>query len=134
MTDRRSKSPRIHLAIDNCFASKRWTEPREWLDLCGSMGLKYVEASADTEADPLYMGSEYMEDWTAEVARCEQDSGVKVVNLYSGHGTYTTLGLAHHDRRVRDRIRDLWLRPMLAAAEKLHAGLGFFCHAFPDHT
>jgi len=23
---------------------------------------------------------------------------------------------------------------MLAAAEKLHAGLGFFCHAFPDHS
>jgi hypothetical protein len=126
--------PRIHLAIDNCFASKRWTEPREWLALAGSMGLKNVEASADTEADPLYMGSEYMEDWTAEVARGEKDSGVEVVNLYSGHGTYATLGLGHQDRRVRHRIRDLWLKPMLAAAEKLHAGLGFFCHAFPDRT
>ena len=101
------KFPRIHLAIDNCFASKRWTEPREWLALASSMGLRNVEASADTEADPLYMGSEYMADWIGEVTRCEKDSGVKVVNLYSGHGTYTTLGLGHQDCRVRDRMRGL---------------------------
>jgi sugar phosphate isomerase/epimerase len=128
------KFPRIHLAIDNCFASKRWTEPREWLALADSLGLRNVEASADTEADPLYMGAEYMQDWTAEVARCETSFGVKVVNLYSGHGTYTTLGLGHHDRRVRDRIRDHWVKPMLTAAQRLRAGLGFFCHAFPNCT
>ena len=47
------KDPKIYLAIDNCFGSKRWTEPREWMDTIKSLGVYYVEASADTECDPL---------------------------------------------------------------------------------
>jgi hypothetical protein len=124
--------PALSLAIDNCFASKRWTRPAEWMELARRLGLSCVEASADTEADPLYTGPEYMEDWVEDVLRCEERSGVRVVNLYSGHGTYTTLGLAHTDARVRQRMRELWLKPMIRAAAKLHAGLGFFCHAFPE--
>ena len=77
------------------------------------LGVSNVEASADTEADPLYMGPEYMEDWTREVSKCGESIGVKVVNLYSGHGTYTTLGLGHPDVRVRERIREYWVKPML---------------------
>src|SRR5208337_321025 len=95
--------PRVYLAIDNCFASKRWTQPMEWMEFVQRAGLNHVEASADTEADPLSCGEEYMKDWTEEVARCEKSTGVKVVNLYSGHGTYTTLGLCHTDKRVRQR-------------------------------
>jgi D-erythrulose 1-phosphate 3-epimerase len=123
--------PRVYLAIDNCFASKRWTRPREWLELVRELGLGYVEASADTEADPLYCGEPYMEDWARDVARNEKATGVKVVNLYSGHGTYTTLGLGHTDARVRQRMLDQWITPMIRLAARLDAGLGFFCHAFP---
>jgi sugar phosphate isomerase/epimerase len=54
------------------------------------------------------------------------------VNCYSGHGTYSTLGLGHHDPRVRAHIRDAWVRPMLHLAGQLGAGLGFFAHAFPE--
>jgi hypothetical protein len=57
---------------------------------------------------------------------------VKVVNLYSGHGTYTTLGLAHPDRRNQERILNQWLKVMVANAAQLGAGLGFFCHAFNE--
>ena len=124
--------PKIYLAVDNCFASKRWTSPREWMDVIKSLGLYYVEASADTECDPLYMGAGYMKRWCDDVIKAGSETGVKVANLYSGHGTYATLGLAHTDEEVRRRFLVDWLEPMCDTAAKIGAGLGFFCHAFSD--
>ena len=126
----RDEGPRVYLAIDNCFASKRWNRPGEWIHLAKELGVSYVEASADTECDPLYAGSDYLHDWLEEVARQCEAHGVRVANLYSGHGTYATAGLAHTDARVRDRIQHDWLEPMARSAARLGAGLGFFCHAF----
>lgn len=126
--------PKIYLAIDNCFASKRWTKPLEWMELICDMGVNYIEASADNECDPLYMGPEYMKDWVKQVKMAEKALGAKVVNLYSGHGTYATLGLAHTDKRIRDRFLKDWLMPMTQTAGELGAGLGFFCHAFSDNV
>jgi D-erythrulose 1-phosphate 3-epimerase len=127
-----TESPKIHLAIDNCFASKRWTRPQEWIELIADLGLKYIEASADTECDPLYMGTDYLRDWVEEVKRQSIKSGLRIVNLYSGHGTYATLGLSHTDARIRDRFQHQWVEALIKAAEKLKAGMGFFCHAFND--
>jgi sugar phosphate isomerase/epimerase len=124
--------PRIHLAIDNCFASKRWTTPDEWSRIVAALGLRCIEASADTECDPLYDGREYLSDWAANVQAAEREHNVKVVNLYSGHGTYATLGLAHTDVRVQERLTYEWLFPMVETAARIDAGLGFFCHAFPQ--
>ncbi|MHC5068196.1 MAG: TIM barrel protein [Planctomycetota bacterium] len=124
--------PRIHLAVDNCVCKKRWTAPAAWAALIADLGVQVIEASADTECDPLYGGAAYLADWVKDVgAACDQ-SGTRVSNLYSGHGTYATLGLAHNDARVADRILEEWLKPMVAAAGQLDAGLGFFCHAFDD--
>ena len=127
-------NPRIYLAIDNCFASKRWTEPDDWMRVIKDLGIYYVEASADNECDPLYMGPDYLERWVDKVGNSGVKHGVKVCNLYSGHGTYATLGLAHTDTEVRDRFLNQWLKPMAATAGKLGAGLGFFCHAFSDEV
>lgn len=124
--------PIINLGIDNCFASKRWTEPVEWAEVIKKLGLYYVEASADNECDPLYMGNNYLDDWCDKVRIAKEDTGVCVANLYSGHGTYSTLGLSHTDKRVRERFLYDWLMPMAKTAEKIGAGLGFFCHAFSD--
>lgn len=128
------KDPKIYLGIDNCFASKRWTEPEEWERVIKDLGLYYVEASADTECDPLYMGAEYLADWCEKVKAAKEKTGVSVANLYSGHGTYATLGLAHTDARVRARFLNDWLKPMAKTASTVGAGLGFFCHAFSDST
>ncbi|MCG2660540.1 MAG: sugar phosphate isomerase/epimerase [Kiritimatiellae bacterium] len=124
------KYPRIYLAIDNCFAAKRWTTPRRWLKMARKIGLSYVEASADNECDPLYMDQQYLDDWIDQVKHWQDQTGVKVINLYSGHGTYATLGLAHPDPRIRERIHSEWLEKMVKMAGKIDAGLGFFCHAF----
>lgn len=124
--------PRVYLAIDNCFASKRWTAPCDWARQVRQLGLGYVEASADTEIDPLYTTPAYRQDWIEQVQRAEEETGIRVANLYSGHSTYTTLGLAHTDVRLRDHMQHRWLEVMAQVAAELGAGLGFFCHAFPE--
>ena len=124
------KSPRLFLAVDNCFASKRWTEPEDWMALLCELGIRYAEASADTECDPLYTTPEYLANWRQRVQEAGSLAGVRVANLYSGHGTYSTLGLSHADRRVRAHLRDNWLKPFLSLAQSLEAGVGFYCFAF----
>lgn len=124
--------PKIHLAVDNCFASKRWTEPIEWMAIARDCGITCVEASADNEIDPLYNTPESLQRWLDKVLMASIRTGAKVVNLYSGHGTYATLGLAHTEQTIRDHIQHHWLEPMIHTASALEAGLGFFCHAFPQ--
>jgi D-erythrulose 1-phosphate 3-epimerase len=124
--------PEIYLAIDNCFASKRYTEPDDWMSLISDLGISFIEASSDTECDPLYMGREYLRKWVDKAYHASVKYGVSISNLYSGHGTYSTLGLSHTDPLVRDRILNGWLKPMIETAAALGAGLGFFCHAFPN--
>ncbi|MBP1965691.1 TIM barrel protein [Paenibacillus aceris] len=126
--------PKIFLAVDNCVLSKRWTRPAEWMNLLKSMGVYFVEASADNECDPLYMGREYMLRWVQEVKTASENTGVKVANIYSGHGTYATLGLAHHDIAVRERIQNEWIKPLADIAANVGAGIGFYCHAFSDYV
>ena len=123
--------PKIYLSIDNCFASKRWTLPEEWLPLIRDMGLRYAEASADTECDPLYSTAGYLESWKREVADISRQTGVKVSQFFSGHGTYSTCGLTHTDPGVRRHILENWLYPMGRLAGSMQANLGFYCHAFP---
>lgn len=129
---KRESGPKLYLAIDNCFASKRWTRPSEWTSIVKDLGVRCIEASADTECDPLYMAPAYLKQWVGEVDRACGKAGVEVVNLYSGHGTYTTLGLAGNDPRNRRHMVERWLKAMIGMASRLDAGLGFFCHAFAD--
>jgi D-erythrulose 1-phosphate 3-epimerase len=125
-------SPQIYLAVDNCFASRRWADPADWAAVVRDLGLAYVEASADNEIDPLYTTPDYMADWIAQVEAVRERTSVAVANLYSGHGTYATTGLAHTDARVADRILYDWLMVMAEVAGRLDSGLGFACHAFSE--
>lgn len=124
--------PKIYLGIDNCFASKRWIRPLEWMKMIRGLGLKYIEASADTECDPLYMGEDFTKSWIEDVKKASQETGMIVKNLYSGHGTYATSGLSHYDRRVIDRFRDLWMKKQMDTAQEFGAGFGFFAHGFDE--
>jgi len=96
------------------------------------MGVDYIEASADTDLDPLYMGEEYFSEWTDLVREAEKKHAVKVCNLYSGHGTYTTLGLTHPDKRVREHMIENWFSPMVRTAGELGCGMGFYAHGFEN--
>jgi D-erythrulose 1-phosphate 3-epimerase len=121
--------PRLHLTIDNCFAKKRWTAPRDWMTLAQEAGISLIEASADLECDPLYVPPDVLADWREDVKRAAGETGARVATLYSGYGTYSTLGLAHPDARVRDHIEHNWLNVMIDSAAALDAGLGFYCYA-----
>lgn len=127
------KDPKLYLAVDNCFACKRWVKPLDWMLLIRDMGLKLVEQSADTECDPLYMGADYTREWIDLVKQGSEKTGVKVQNLYSGHGTYSTCGLAHWHDGVRRRFRDDWMKAQSNTARALDAGFGFFAHGF-EHS
>ncbi len=126
------RDPKIFLCVDNCFAYKRWVKPIDWMLLIRDMGLTYVEQSADTECDPLYMGSAHTAQWRKLTRECSEKTGVRVKNVYSGHGTYATCGLAHWDPDVRARFRDAWMKPQSDTARALDAGFGFFAHGFEN--
>ncbi len=126
------KYPKIYLAIDNCFAYKRWTRPKDWAKIIKELGVNYIEASADTELDPFYMEERYLSDWIEDVKEAEKEYDVKVANIYSGHGSYSTLGLTHTDVRVRRKMINQWFKVLIDTASTLNAGFGFFAHAFPD--
>ena len=67
--------PRVFLVADNCFAIKRWVQPREWLAVAADLGLRYVQASTDNEFDALYSDPAYMRDWVAEVHQASKETG-----------------------------------------------------------
>ncbi len=125
--------PKLYLAIDNCFASKRWTRPKEWAAIIRDSGLHYVECSADTECDMLYSDPGYLNDWRKDAANECEKNGIGIATVYTGHGTYSTLGLTHLDGRCRDRMREDWMFPHIDHAAGLKAIAGFYCHAF-DNT
>lgn len=124
--------PIIYLGIDNCFASKRWVRPSEWARVIRDLGLRYVEASADTECDPLYMGGDFTRDWIKDTRDACEKQGIVVKNVYSGHGTYATCGLSHYDDRVTRRFLDQWMKAQVDTAAALGAGFGFFAHGFEE--
>jgi D-erythrulose 1-phosphate 3-epimerase len=124
--------PKIYLTMDNSFATKRWTEPDEWARVIRDLGISYVEASADTEADPFYCGEEYLGEWIEKVSAASAAHGVRIANFYTGYTTYRTLGLAHPDPRIRGRIMDGWLKVVARLAARVKAGLGFYIHAFSE--
>ena len=123
-------NPIVYLCIDNCFASKRWVRPSEWMRVIKDLGIQYVEASADTECDPLYMSADYTRDWIKDVKENSERTGVRVVNLYSGHGTYATCGISHYDRRIVQRFCNEWMKKQIDTANEFNAGFGFFAHGF----
>lgn len=124
--------PRIYLAVDNCFASKRWTAPEEWSRIIRDIGIACVEISADNEYDPLYTTPDYRRRWIKQARKSCEKNGIRIANFYSGHGTYATIGLAHTDQGIRRHILNDWLKVMVKSAGQFSAGLGFYCHAFCD--
>jgi len=100
------------------------------MNIIRQLGLHYVEASADTECDPLYAPQSYREDWIKKAQEASLNTGVNISQMYSGHGTYATLGLGHTDAKVRRHMMEQWLKVMCKQAGSFGSYLGFFCHAF----
>jgi len=105
------------------------------MEIAKNLGFNYVQASTDNEIDPLFSTTEYMDDWFTEVERCSRNTGVKLVNFYTGYQTYRTVGLAHHDRRMVEQIKKNWIFNLVKRIGDLGAdGLGFCFWAIPDNV
>lgn len=120
---------KVYLALDNCFAVKRWVRPADWAPIYRRLGVEYIEASADVELDPLLMDRGYLKRWESEARSACRDNGLSIATFYSGHGTYATTGLMHHDPGARRRVRDEWIADVARRAGRFGAGVGFFVHA-----
>lgn len=70
--------PKIYLALDNCFALKRWVEPETWLPLIKDLGYTSIQASYDNEFDMLYNTKEYIDSWLERLTVAEKQYGAKV--------------------------------------------------------
>lgn len=126
------KYPKVYLVLDSCFAIKRWIRPREWMKIARDMGFRYVQASTDNEIDPLFSTDDYMSDWFDEVKTVQKKEDMQLVNFYTGYQTYRTVGLAHHDERIRRKITDEWIKKLILKIAGLGAkGLGFSFFAIP---
>lgn len=88
------KYPKIYLALDNCFALKRWVEPETWLPLIKDLGYTSIQASYDNEFDMLYNTKEYIDSWLERLTAAEKQLWCKVQSFYSWLQTYRTSGLA----------------------------------------
>jgi hypothetical protein len=124
--------PKIYLVIDNCFAIKRWVKPSEWMRVIKDIGFSCIEASTDNEFDPLFSTRGYMQDWIEEVRALADANRMRVVNFYTGYQTYRTVGFAHHDPRIREKLIRGWHRELIRHASRLNAGIGFSFFAFSE--
>jgi len=124
--------PRIYLAMDNCFAIKRWVRPSDWMPLIKELGVNCVEASTDNEIDPLFSPDNYMDSWLNEVQTEQERLEMRVVNFFTGYQTYRTIGIAHHDERVKRLLLEGWFGKLIPYAAELRAGIGFSFHAIPE--
>lgn len=125
--------PRIHLAIDNCFAIKRWVEPRDWMRIINEIGdIKYIEASTDNEIDPSHNTQEFRDAWVSEVKDCEREFNQKVISFYSGYATYRTVGIASLSESKRQAMIDKYFKPTVDVAAKLGAQVGNALSAFSE--
>lgn len=77
------------------------------------------------------MGKDYLTGWKEKVRSAQARYSVKAANLFSGHGTYSTLGLSHTDASVRRNMLDNWFKSLIETAADLGTGIGFYAHAFP---
>lgn len=124
--------PKIYLGIDNCFALKRWTTPAEWAKVIKDLGMYYVEAVPDLEAEPLITPKDYQRDWIDQVNEVQAKEGVKTVMIYSNDSTYDTTGFAHPDPRVRRHIVDKWFTGFCEIAAGIGADIGYFVHGLSE--
>ncbi len=127
------KYPRIHLAIDNCFAIKRWVEPAEWMRIISGIGgIRCIQASTDNEIDPCHNTQAFRNDWVKEVKKYECELDLKVVSFYSGYATYRTVGIASMNAGKRRAMIDRYFKPVVDVAASLGAQVGNTLSAYSD--
>ncbi|HHU48833.1 MAG: hypothetical protein ACOYEH_06020 [Caldicoprobacterales bacterium] len=130
---KKTEFPRIHLAIDNCFAIKRWVEPYDWMHITKELGdIRLIQASTDNEIDPSHNTEDFRDYWIKEVKKYEKELDLKVFSFYSGYATYRTAGIASLHESKRQAMIDKYFKPVVDVACRLNAQVGNSLSAFSD--
>ncbi len=126
--------PNIYLALDNCFAIKRWVEPAEWLPLCKRIGFTCIEASFDNEIDMLYSPSWYKDAWFDKLRASEEKHGVRVATFFTGYQTYRTAGLGHPHPDMAEHLMENWVFPAIDRVGERGNSFGFALHSLVEQV
>ncbi len=125
--------PRIHLAVDNCFAVKRWVEPRDWMEKVYEIGgITQIQASTDNEIDPTHNTKAFRSEWVDEVKKCGRQYGFKVASFYSGYAEYRTAGIASLHESKRKALISRYFEPVVDIAAELNAQVGNTLGAYSE--
>lgn len=127
-----SKYPKIYLGVDNCFAIKRWVEPKDWISLIKDMGINVGEASFDNEIDFLYSPQWYIDQWFESLMKAEEENNFAVRAFYTGYQSYRTTGFAHFDTKMADNLVLNFFLPVLKKLERTNKFLGLSVHTYPE--
>ncbi len=126
------KYPKIYLAMDTCFALKRWVEPETWGKLIADMGYQSIQLSTDNELDPIFTSEAHRRNWIKRLHAVEDKYGVKAESIYSGYQTYRTCGFCSNDQVEVRRLVDEWMKPAIHMTEDLSCDLGFSLHCLDE--
>ncbi|MEE1227532.1 MAG: TIM barrel protein [Lachnospiraceae bacterium] len=124
--------PKIYLALDSCFALKRWVEPETWGPLIRDMGYTSVQVSTDNEFDPLYSTKEYREEWIRRTKKMSEETGLQVRSLYTGYQTYRTCGFCQPVQSEVDKLISGWVKPAIDIVGQFDCDMGFSLHCLTE--
>lgn len=115
---------KFKLAVDICFAKKRWPEPESWLEIVkNELHLRYVEFDSDF-LDPLYISEPTKSQIALKIRQLAKKYDIVIHNYFTGTMTHCVNLISHPDERVRrDGIK--WCEEAIKVASKLGAkGIG----------
>jgi sugar phosphate isomerase/epimerase len=103
--------PRLTLGINNCFALKRWPQPREWADIiCGELGLTTCQLSLDLL--PPAFTSEPSRTYAEASREAAADMGLSIHSVFTGLGAYASNLLLSSDESERNAA-EAWYREVI---------------------
>ncbi len=103
---------KLTLAINNCFAVKRWPRPDEWAQIVThDLGLRTMQHSLDlSDLDSA------LETGAEEVSRACAKAGLTIHSVFTGLIAYSTNLLLAPERAERDRAVGYWSRAIRFAS------------------
>jgi len=99
---------KLYLGVNNCWAVKRWPLPEEWVDVCRSIDVEYVQFSFDL-LDPK-TSEPALSNMIRRIRDVSSEAGVKIQSTFTGLAAYSMNLLTHPDPGMRADALDWYGR------------------------
>ncbi|RJS74678.1 sugar phosphate isomerase/epimerase, partial [Candidatus Bathyarchaeota archaeon] len=73
---------KLYLGVNNCWAVKRWPLPEDWVDVCCSIDVEYVQFSFDL-LDPK-TSEPALSNMIRRIRDTSSEAGVKIQSTFTG--------------------------------------------------